>query len=80
MMRISWSVINSRSVVQVEAEVIRLESLKECRMKDLVLKKYDELNEIRRRAHLPMENESNAMTMFDTIDSGNFLIATKSRK
>uniref|UniRef100_A0A0E0CEU1 65-kDa microtubule-associated protein 3 n=1 Tax=Oryza meridionalis TaxID=40149 RepID=A0A0E0CEU1_9ORYZ len=53
----------------VEAEVVRLERLKECRMKDLVLKKYDELNEIRRRAHVPVENEDDAMMMFDAIDS-----------
>uniref|UniRef100_A0A0D9VBN2 65-kDa microtubule-associated protein 3 n=1 Tax=Leersia perrieri TaxID=77586 RepID=A0A0D9VBN2_9ORYZ len=53
----------------VEAEVVRLESLKECRMKDLVLKKYDELNEIRRRAHIPVENEGDTMIMFDAIDS-----------
>ncbi|XP_015689060.1 65-kDa microtubule-associated protein 3 isoform X2 [Oryza brachyantha] len=53
----------------VEAEVVRLENLKECRMKDLVLKKYDELNEIRRRAHIPIENEGNMMIMFDAIDS-----------
>ena len=33
--------------MQVEAEVVRLEALKECRMKDLVVKKYDELKEIR---------------------------------
>jgi protein regulator of cytokinesis 1 len=57
--------------MQVEAEVVRLERLKECRMKDLVLKKYDELNEIRRRAHVPVENEDDAMMMFDAIDSGN---------
>ncbi|KAF0911579.1 hypothetical protein E2562_011202 [Oryza meyeriana var. granulata] len=53
----------------VEAEVVRLESLKECRMKDLVLKKYDELNEILRRAHIPVENAGDAMMMFDAIDS-----------
>ncbi|KAL5208806.1 hypothetical protein ABZP36_033241 [Zizania latifolia] len=53
----------------VEAEVARLESLKECRMKDLVLKKYGELKEIRRRAHIPLEDEGHAMMMFDAIDS-----------
>lgn len=59
--------------MQVEAEVVRLENMKECRMKDLVLKKYDELKEIRRRAHIPVENEGDTMLMFDAIDSGNRL-------
>jgi hypothetical protein len=36
-------------VVQVEAEVLRLESLK-AGAQDLVLKKHDELKEMRRRA------------------------------
>jgi len=56
--------------VQVEAEVVRLETLKECRMKDLVVKKYDELKEIRRRARLPEEDDGDAVAMFDAIDSG----------
>ncbi|PUZ73863.1 hypothetical protein GQ55_1G021400 [Panicum hallii var. hallii] len=53
----------------VEAEVVRLETLKECRMKDLVVKKYDELKEIRRRARLPEEDDGDAVAMFDAIDS-----------
>ncbi|KAG8057991.1 hypothetical protein GUJ93_ZPchr0002g26675 [Zizania palustris] len=53
----------------VEAEVARLEILKECRMKDLVLKKYGELKEIRRRAHIPLEDEGHTMMLFDAIDS-----------
>ncbi|KAK3152048.1 hypothetical protein QOZ80_2BG0153610 [Eleusine coracana subsp. coracana] len=53
----------------VEAEVVRLEKLKECRMKDLVLKKYDELKEIRRRARLPEEDDGDTVLMFDAIDS-----------
>ncbi|KAG2648233.1 hypothetical protein PVAP13_1NG041300 [Panicum virgatum] len=53
----------------VEAEVVRLEALKECRMKDLVVKKYDELKEIRRRARLPEEDDGDAVAMFDAIDS-----------
>ncbi|CAN6271278.1 unnamed protein product [Urochloa humidicola] len=45
------------SIRNVEAEVVRLETLKECRMKDLVAKKYEELKEIRRRARLPEEED-----------------------
>ncbi|OEL19699.1 65-kDa microtubule-associated protein 3 [Dichanthelium oligosanthes] len=53
----------------VEAEVVRLENLKEHRMKDLVVKKYEELKEIRRRARLPEEDDADAVAMFDAIDS-----------
>jgi Ase1/PRC1/MAP65 family protein len=62
-------------VVQVEAEVLRLESLKARRMKDLVLKKHEELKQIRRRARLP---EADA-----AVDSGKsailpyFVLATE---
>jgi protein regulator of cytokinesis 1 len=55
-------------LVQVEAEVVRLETLKERRMKDLVAKKYDELREIRRRARLPEEHDGDAVAMLDAID------------
>lgn len=52
--------------------MVRLEKLKECRMKDLVLKKYDELKEIRRRARLPEEeDDGDTVLMFDAVDSGN---------
>ncbi|XP_062218053.1 65-kDa microtubule-associated protein 9-like [Phragmites australis] len=47
----------SMGFIDVEAEVARLENLKECRMKDLVVKKYEELKEIRRRARLPEEED-----------------------
>ncbi|CAN6236990.1 unnamed protein product [Urochloa humidicola] len=53
------------SISNVEAEVVRLETLKECRMKDLVAKKYEELKEIRRRARLPEEDDGD---MFGTGD------------
>nr|CAB3445440.1 unnamed protein product [Digitaria exilis] len=56
-------------ISNVEAEVVRLETLKECRMKDLVAKKYDELKEVRRRARLPEEDDGDAVAMFDAIDS-----------
>ena len=64
------AVLTGVRAVQVEAEVVRLEALKECRMKDLVVKKYDELKEIRRRARLPEEDDGDAVAMFDAIDSG----------
>ncbi|AQK60848.1 65-kDa microtubule-associated protein 3-like isoform X1 [Zea mays] len=51
----------------VEAEVMRLENLKECRMRELVVKKHEELKEIRRRARLP-EDDTTVM-VFDAMDS-----------
>ncbi|KAL6888576.1 hypothetical protein ACP4OV_009602 [Aristida adscensionis] len=55
----------------VEAEVVRLETLKECRMKDLVAKKHEELKEIRRRARVPPEDDdAGAVLMLDAVDSG----------
>ncbi|KAG0531502.1 hypothetical protein BDA96_04G028100 [Sorghum bicolor] len=55
----------------VEAEVVRLETLKECRMKDLVVKKHEELMEIRRRARLPEpeDDDDAAVLLLDAIDS-----------
>ncbi|AQK68075.1 65-kDa microtubule-associated protein 3 [Zea mays] len=55
--------------VQVEAEVVRLENLKECRMKDLVVKKHEELKEIRRRARLPEDDDATVVMVFDAMDS-----------
>jgi protein regulator of cytokinesis 1 len=59
----------------VEAEVVRLETLKECRMKDLVVKKHEELMEIRRRARLP-EDDDAAVMVLDAIDSGIYQLST----
>ncbi|KAL6629236.1 hypothetical protein ACP70R_029001 [Stipagrostis hirtigluma subsp. patula] len=53
----------------VEAEVVRLETLKECRMKDLVIKKYEELREIRRRARVPQLDDGDALLMSDAVDT-----------
>ena len=60
----------------VEAEVVRLETLKECRMKDLVVKKHEELTEIRRRARLP-EDDDAAVMVLDAIDSGICQLSTR---
>jgi protein regulator of cytokinesis 1 len=59
----------------VEAEVVRLETLKECRMKDLVVKKHEELMEIRRRARLPEpeDDDDAAVLLLDAIDSGMYM-------
>ncbi|KQJ93072.1 hypothetical protein BRADI_3g02590v3 [Brachypodium distachyon] len=64
-------------IANVEAEVVRLESLKERRMKDLLLKKRDELREIRRRTRIAAAEEDDddgdgggggALLVFDAIN------------
>ncbi|KAJ8506185.1 hypothetical protein OPV22_007071 [Ensete ventricosum] len=54
----------------VEAEVLRLEQLKVSKMKELVLKKKTELEELRRRAHLVAEAENEAELAISAIESG----------
>ncbi|ONK71255.1 uncharacterized protein A4U43_C04F6540 [Asparagus officinalis] len=44
--------MSPRSGKPVEAEVVKLEKLKAIKMKELVLKKKTELEELRRRTHL----------------------------
>lgn len=54
--------------MQVEAEVSRLEELKTSKMKELVFKKKAELEELRRRAHLVAEADSE---IDSAMESGN---------
>ncbi|URE07528.1 calcium-binding protein [Musa troglodytarum] len=54
----------------VEAEVLRLEQLKVSKMKELVLKKKTELEELRRRAHLVAEAANDAELAISAIESG----------
>ena len=56
---------------------MRLENLKECRMRELVVKKHEELKEIRRRARLP-EDDTTVM-VFDAMDSGMISVTRKSQ-
>lgn len=54
----------------VGKEVSRLEELKTSKMKDLVMKKKTELEELRRRTHLIAEGDSCAEFPLDEIESG----------
>ncbi|GKV33710.1 hypothetical protein SLEP1_g42177 [Rubroshorea leprosula] len=54
----------------VEAEVSRLEELKSSKMKELVLKKRSELEEICRKTHLVPEFDSTLEDAIDAIESG----------
>ncbi|WOL05921.1 65-kDa microtubule-associated protein 3-like [Canna indica] len=54
----------------VEAEVLRLEELKISMMKELVLKKKTELEELRRRAHLVADAENDTEFVINAIESG----------
>ncbi|KAK1304101.1 65-kDa microtubule-associated protein 3 [Acorus calamus] len=54
----------------VEAEVSRLEELKEGKMKELVLKKKAELQELRRRTHMVVETDGAMEYAIEAIESG----------
>ncbi|KAF6137624.1 hypothetical protein GIB67_036207 [Kingdonia uniflora] len=54
----------------VEAEVSRLEALKASKMKELVLKKRSELEEICRRTHMVVETDSAMEYAIEAIESG----------
>lgn len=56
--------------MQLEAEVLRLEELKASKMKELVLKKRSELEEMRRRTHLVAEADSSLEYAIEAIESG----------
>ncbi|KAG6579651.1 65-kDa microtubule-associated protein 3, partial [Cucurbita argyrosperma subsp. sororia] len=58
------------SINSVEAEVSRLEELKSSKMKELVLKKKSELDEICRKTHLVLEEDTIVDYAIETLDSG----------
>jgi len=74
MVQNSW---RSDNVIQVEEEVARLEMLKSSKMKELVLKKRTELEEICRKTHLIPEIDNAVEYAVEAIESGNFLLSTK---
>ena len=61
-------------MMQVEAEVLRLEQLKVSKMKDLVLKEQTELEEHRRRAHLVGDEHYATQFNIEAIEAGTFLV------
>ena len=64
--------------MQVEVEVARLEALKSSKMKELVLKKRTELEEICRKTHLIPEIDNAVESAVEAIESGSFLLSSKS--
>ncbi|KAL0921045.1 hypothetical protein M5K25_008075 [Dendrobium thyrsiflorum] len=54
----------------VEAEVVRLEELKASKMKELVLRKKAELEELRRRTHLVERGDNEVEISIEVIESG----------
>ncbi|CAL9175943.1 65-kDa microtubule-associated protein 3-like isoform X1 [Musa acuminata AAA Group] len=54
----------------VEAEVLRLEQLKASKLKELVLRKKTELEEIRRRTHLVAEADYEPEFSIDAVEAG----------
>ena len=63
-------------MMQVEEEVARLEELKGSKMKELVLKKRTELEEICRRTHLIAESNTTLDKSIASMDSGKFSLVT----
>ena len=62
---------------QVEAEVVRLEQLKSSKMKELVIKKRLELEEICRQIHMVTETLSIMEDSVEAMESGkNFINAS----
>ncbi|GKV16290.1 hypothetical protein SLEP1_g26954 [Rubroshorea leprosula] len=62
--------LSEEFINHVEAEVSRLEELKSSKMKELVLKKRSELEEICRKTHLVPEFDSALEDVIDAIESG----------
>lgn len=58
-------------LMQVEAEVVRLEELKVNKMKELILRKKTELEELRRRTHVVENGDNKAEISIEVIESGN---------
>lgn len=57
-------------IYQVEAEVSRLEELKSSKMKELVLKKRSELEEICRKTHLVPEADNAVEYAIEAVECG----------
>ncbi|KAJ3676532.1 hypothetical protein LUZ60_003944 [Juncus effusus] len=57
-------------IEKVELEVQRLNLLKASKMKEIVLKKQDELEEIYRAVHMDFESDKERQILVDRIDSG----------
>jgi len=60
--------------MQGEAEVYTLEELKSSKMKELVLKKRAELEEICQKTHLIPEIDSAVKYVVEATESGKFLV------
>lgn len=61
---------NRKYIMQVAAEVDRLEALKASKMKELVRKKRSELEDICRKTHIILESESGLEFSIQAIETG----------
>ncbi|GAB4825996.1 hypothetical protein Ancab_008865 [Ancistrocladus abbreviatus] len=64
------NMLSSDFIKIVEAEVSRLEQLKSSKMKELVLKKRSELEELCRKTHMVPETDGETEYVIEAIDSG----------
>lgn len=67
----NWLLKAVSNILQVKAEVSRLEELKVSKMKELVLKKKGELEDICRKTHLIPESDSSIDSAINAVESGN---------
>lgn len=61
--------------MQAEAEVSRLQAMKSTKMKEVLLRKRLELEEICRKAHLVIETQNSVDFSVEAIESGNFFLS-----
>ncbi|CAN4111752.1 unnamed protein product [Withania somnifera] len=64
------NVLSADSLQHAEAEVSRLQSMKSTKMKEVLLRKRLELEEICRKAHLDIETQNSVDFSVETIESG----------
>lgn len=67
---------NGSFTIKVEEEVGRLEELKASKMKELVLKKKSELEEIYRKTHMVGDSDSALNIAIEAIESGISVVIT----
>lgn len=61
--------------MQAEAEVSRLQAMKSTKMKEVLLRKRLELEEICRKAHLVIETQNSVDFSVEAIESGNLFLS-----
>lgn len=72
-----WEMTLKYFTIKVEGELSRLEELKASKMKELVLKKRSELEEICRKTHMVADSDNAMDVAIEAIESGIYLVANR---